>query len=1708
MRIKRLCITLGLIAILVAVPKTAYADTTLRTGAEVNVNNLNEDIDYKLTSEEVQDIHNTINSYTNLKSLDRDESELFMTTNFLRNVSDLTYYSEDIRDAETWLIENNVYSRPVRVNLNTLKVTKLYGDLNKDYEFASKSDFLMMLYKAERGVIQSNVANIGGANINRSTSAETGLNDFRLGGALSISDYWDPGVNAELGYDQINYVSPNVYELYLEQMLSIGLINSNELGGNHGEKLYADLFDKDGNPLQSAVGSWRRVAANYCNGSNECLGYANVFRDGVITEGKGRYFKQEKLTVLEAMHYIATFMHKYENISNTEANMIAYKYGLTEFAGVPSQYLEDIYYLVGAGIISFDGSGPRYFISEDAGGSSYLTQGQLFDLMYRVANEGARFTFSVIQLSDAETTLMDAGFLKNDYVYLTPKALPFGMSTDFNSAKNKKHTAGSVGDDCVLASSSSTVAGLFGLFTPVTAYAAGDTKEYLVTKQFDYKYKGNITGNVYKYYSQLTQKEYLISDETDTESLGNTIVQSELETEVKSVKADTVGDYSVYTVVFRVNAYSKAAALKYVNQRITHTSYSNDKHSISALTKIEIDDEETTMISQDSLKGIDDIVVLHDRVLMNKKTKAKCLIQNSLTKLSDITDNTQYGYAIIGSQILSGEPIMIEGSDDSVYYNLKCVLALLPESSYGKLGFGNPGKVNNTLLGISLHKEYTSNYSYGLLNQDYAKFTYIRYKSNNTEQQDNTGNAKCALYNMTNLYKGMTTLSRTFKINFSGGNDAAEDVTFILDLAYNAPSSFKKNLEGSETADAYQLALSTAPTKADNPAMYHYWRRNYALSNALCNMMYGTRDVVYVKSGYFIPKLTVLLPKSFDTKDTGSGLLYRDIFSSNSVNVAKLKNTSYYKVLNKFMYENFHMSNEYSEYLPRTSNGSATIDGWWTTYYGGKSSIKTLFEGLLSDKSAATTMTNLYASVGAQNINIGVASTKEPSSGVLVYQRELSTGESDQSTESSIAGTTTTTTVDKSKKHIYAVLTDCNILYRNVAQPKTIAQSGGAGSVLSVKYSDKKKKLIDSITVLATDDTKANTVPRSSKLSAYSKVYKQGGLTMSIYGAYKYTTDGKNYVLTPMYAPALLGVCNTNGAGMAYLGQGSSLIGISSKGDMGYVYYANGKPVSDIKCIGKRLIKEKKDFNTLCQSVEDLQKNAVLPGSKCCDLPVVLDKKYGSYVKKNLLAEFPYDSVSSTDFLESYKLPKKTVEQYVNGSVDNVTFGYVFSDRVVLLDYRISAAVNSRIIPNNPMEVQLTDLFSYIENDLENKGEASVFIKKAYNGVHFFNCYKFYAARNKFYIDEIQEQHGVNRWPSGKLMGPKYNLHRNMALAEEMSQSFFVNALNDQVIKATLAKGMKLTDVDELPEGARLHVGESIWIKRSGYWESYPIRITGKPNSSWKRSLVNNSFSNASCYNVLSSIWTGYAVVNDGQSYLLKNYVDADSVDIGTGYLGAVPVEKNKYTKQGILARKNDDVIVYKSDKDGMHEKGTSAVYKYITLKFKFQEGKGLGALPINSAGTEYDLMFGADMYSSGKDLAIFDDDLDFKYDSETQVSIGVKDADLNDALRETNHEFRADFTKTTAIDWYRWLRYVILIASCWLFMMLWFAYFILKRGIAYKFLETLAKPGFRNQGKGLDVIKLFTLGILNIDSTPRFNQMMSMTVILILIDVIVGYLL
>lgn len=117
------------------------------------------------------------------------------------------------------------------------------------------------------------------------------------------------------------------------------------------------------------------------------------------------YFATETLNRMDVYRYIYTMVYANEKkLSDLERDIVNYKYGM-QFDGYADPKDTDVIkYLIAKGILDFNGS------SELSNLYGPLTWQEFIPILYRVANKDARLDFSVIQLTDSEQSWQAKGF--------------------------------------------------------------------------------------------------------------------------------------------------------------------------------------------------------------------------------------------------------------------------------------------------------------------------------------------------------------------------------------------------------------------------------------------------------------------------------------------------------------------------------------------------------------------------------------------------------------------------------------------------------------------------------------------------------------------------------------------------------------------------------------------------------------------------------------------------------------------------------------------------------------------------------------------------------------------------------------------------------------------------------------------------------------------------------------------------------------------------------------------------------------------------------------------------------------------------------------------------------------------------------------------------------------------------------------------------
>lgn len=242
-------------------------------------------------------------------------------------------------------------------------------------------------------------------------------------------------VTVESNFETINYVpgsdilfyrTSDVVEMYLQSILSKGILEGDKALRTSKFSTTFEPFAKnntlkpawsgDADPyiVNLATATRKRIENVAYAPTNEVLGANyNVSFDGTtlsinrrnLFQSETGYFVSEVMSRMDAYRYIYAMVYANEKkLSNLEADIVNYKYGM-EFNGIaPDEDIEILKYLVAKGILDYDGS------SEIYGLNNTITWAEFIPILYRVANKNARLDFSVIQLTDSEQSWKARGF--------------------------------------------------------------------------------------------------------------------------------------------------------------------------------------------------------------------------------------------------------------------------------------------------------------------------------------------------------------------------------------------------------------------------------------------------------------------------------------------------------------------------------------------------------------------------------------------------------------------------------------------------------------------------------------------------------------------------------------------------------------------------------------------------------------------------------------------------------------------------------------------------------------------------------------------------------------------------------------------------------------------------------------------------------------------------------------------------------------------------------------------------------------------------------------------------------------------------------------------------------------------------------------------------------------------------------------------------
>lgn len=693
-----------------------------------------------------------------------------------------------------------------------------------DDDDVTMTDFLPLLYKAAWGPKESRPIVFKKPSIRNATKYSQCTLEYWNGGkaVTALGDYWDTGKwkdNARFTYgDFYYYLSSNVNEIYYKELVDKGLIGLEDFNGTKAGK----AFKKDYEKFDETLPTWstsRGIADSTVSGA---LGSTMSSNSNGISYNDISYFKNEDLSCMEIYKYVEDVLRASEkDVSETESDIITYKYGLKYLQSYTGSDLKTLKFLIAKGILNFEDQTEF----EDLNGTMEFSR--LYQILYRVACKDARYDFSQVTLTDSDSYWMKKGYAESATGVFKLESSDFVMDSG---------TARETGTEEGLEADTEKRASLgFGMDTVLA-----EDKEYKVTfrlsQDVDWKYDGT------------SVKSLAGSGGSKTATVKSTAMNYN-GTKVK-----------VYEITITVQAQTPNKAISKAKKLITCKA--GEKNSVETITSVKHgDSEEYTMISQSALKqSFSNISVLEDKVLLNTATNTQAILFDDL------------GYAMVGNTVIRTSGMICHNVGSEVYYNLKVIVSMLDDSFLQKIGatvgiYKAPKAFKPYTVGAAT--EYDTNYSKvscislktdasmmkGYSDDEYKKGSIIPY------------------YRVNDITDGINTMTRKYKVKLG---DTVANIHLVVDWTFAIPAvdefdnpdvvkafSQKKNLTQAQVTKY----LYKRPSKSKTLAAW--WDSNYVASNALVNFMLGTEKVDYVSSGWLAPCVTLLIPKAALDKYSG-----------------------------------------------------------------------------------------------------------------------------------------------------------------------------------------------------------------------------------------------------------------------------------------------------------------------------------------------------------------------------------------------------------------------------------------------------------------------------------------------------------------------------------------------------------------------------------------------------------------------------------------------------------------------------------------------------------------------------------------------------------------------------------------------------------------------------------------------------------------------
>ena len=841
------------------------------------INNTDINSDYKLDDKEVEKIRRQIKSKADYQEILNDDAG--------REIA--------INDTKiSYLVENNILSREGTITLSNegIKVNKDGIPLDGNM---SKSEFMMALYKATYGAISSRpiatrrYAMRDGMKIYESKTKPTG--------------YKGDGDDFEYSSDMDVYASPNVTELYLAEWLNKSIIETGELLPlteqeirNRTAKVKPAWSKELGAIIPGEKSELRTIPNSNPWGDNfDIPGYPKPGKDITILNHGAQFFVNEEIQTIDALFIIEDVLRLTEkDLSETEANIVAYKFGTSYLLEFPKEIRPTITYLIAMGVLDFENPGEFGHIYER------LSNEFAYTLLYRLKNKSGRKDFTKIQLNDTDEQLMRDGLVEQELKIESGLStiLPETLSVTTGPAPSKNVSV--------------TISKLLNQ----VGIKVGNRRTDIASKQ-----ASTVGYNVVKYFSNTANIRYKGVRIRDLDA-----------TKCEEINNIEEAEGGGRKITFTVKAPSSMQALASIDSRLTITEDTkNVQSTINTMTAIDTNKGKYSYISARELgQKFSEIVMINSKTLKNRVTgdRAMLLEENDL--------------ALVGNTVIKSKDVMVKRINGIEYYNLAMIMPLMTNAFISKL---DPMKL---YINVDLPKEecYASVEGAGgeLEKVPIVKLGTGMEVGENPFLNQEEGNF-AYFYNANLLTKGVSTLIRDFDINSSGKTAKCK---VIINWSYSLPrtqgdgklieDTAIKNIGQKNKEFTIKESTEYLYTRPTDTARRDWWDNNIGLSNALANLMYDTYEhpVKYVSSGYLAPNIDILVPDDTISDERVVAEIFRNLRLSSGY-VSKFcqgDRKNFYKTLFNRGGHTLSARRNFNIYRAKQTDASSTFASYMDNY--------------------------------------------------------------------------------------------------------------------------------------------------------------------------------------------------------------------------------------------------------------------------------------------------------------------------------------------------------------------------------------------------------------------------------------------------------------------------------------------------------------------------------------------------------------------------------------------------------------------------------------------------------------------------------------------------------------------------------------------------------------------------------------------------------